>query len=438
MEYIVLLISILALIGSSLMTGLMSALRTLGRIRSKRLIYQHRVLFFFYRLLKRLHKRFEWNDLYFITSFTKKILLLIFAVTGTFFLINEVKLGNALFDQAPAIFLLFVAGVEIALILTADMIMKSFCKAFAKIGAQITFFFGSFFCMLFLPLTSSLLFIFKTFFPSQQSQEFESAPKLAKDKIMELVGDSELSRYLDPTQAKLLSSIATFQERIVREIMVPRIDVTAIDAKTSVREASKVFIDEEYSRVPVFRETVDQICGVLRYKDILELYIKHGENSDTKFLDEPIESLIKPILYAPETKKISKLLQEFRKEQNHLAIIVDEYGGTEGIVSIEDILEELVGEIEDEYDTDEEILYKQQESGEVIIDAKMSIIDIEKELNIIIPPSPEYDTIGGYIFHRAGSIPEKGWRIHHEAFDLEILSSSPRAIDKVRIIPLAK
>ena len=118
-----------------------------------------------------------------------------------------------------------------------------------------------------------------------------------------------------------------------------------------------------------------------------------------------------------------------------MAIIVDEYGGTEGIVTIEDILEELVGEIEDEYDTEDETLFKAHKTGEWIVDAKMSINDIEKELGVAIPHSPEYDTIGGYIFHRAGTIPAKGWRIHHENFELEILSSTERAIDKIRIIP---
>jgi len=115
---------------------------------------------------------------------------------------------------------------------------------------------------------------------------------------------------------------------------------------------------------------------------------------------------------------------------------VDEYGGTEGVVTIEDILEELVGEIADEYDdAQEEILFTPYPQGGWIVDAKMNIIDIEKELGILIPHSPEYDTLGGYIFHRAGAIPTKGWRIHHENFDLEILKSSERIIEKVRIIP---
>jgi len=129
-------------------------------------------------------------------------------------------------------------------------------------------------------------------------------------------------------------------------------------------------------------------------------------------------------------------LQEFRNKQIHLAIVVDEYGGTEGIVTIEDILEELVGEIADEHDVlEEEQLYSPAADGGYIVDAKMTILDIEKVLGITIPTSPEYDTIGGYVFHRAGTIPSKGWKIHNDNFDLEVLSSSERVIDQVLITP---
>ncbi len=426
-----LVVPIVALIGCSFITAVFAALRNLGRIRSKRLFNNRKGQFFLYPLLQKIHKRFEWDDLFFVFNFTKNILLLVFAITTCLYLLKNVfsmEFGD----------LLISIVITMAIVLFIDASMRVISQLYPTATIKATFFPAALYTMLFLPITSTLLFLSKSFLPSTKSKEKESAPKMAKDKIMELVQDSDLSRYLEPAQVKLLTSIATFQERIVREIMVPRIDVTALDKTATVKEAAQAFMDERYSRVPVYNDTVDQITGVLLYKDILELYIKHAENGNVDFLNQSIESLVKPTLFAPETKKISKLLQEFRKAQNHLSIIVDEYGGTEGIVSIEDILEELVGEIEDEHDTDDELLYKQHDDGKIIVDAKMSIIDIEKELGIAIPDSPEYDTIGGYIFHRAGSIPAKGWRIHHEAFGLEVLSSSPRAIDKIRIIPVEK
>ena len=145
--------------------------------------------------------------------------------------------------------------------------------------------------------------------------------------------------------------------------------------------------------------------------------------------------MIKPVVYTPETKKISVLLQEFRRRKNHLAIVVDEYWGTEGIVTIEDILEELVGEIEDEYDIQQTDLIASSAGGGWIIDAKMGIIDIEEEIGIQIPQGPEYDTIGGFVFHKAGSIPSKGWKIHLDEFDLDVVSSDERSINKIKITP---
>ncbi|MCB1117065.1 MAG: HlyC/CorC family transporter [Chlamydiia bacterium] len=426
-----LIVPIVALVGCCFVTAALISLRSIGRIRSKRLFNSHRGIFFLYPLLQKLHKRFEWEDLFFVFNFAKNILLLLFAITTCLYLLKNVF--SLEFND-----LLLSIVITMSIVLFFDASMRVISQTWPKATVKTTFFPAALYCVIFLPITSTLLFLSKAFLPTSKSKEQESAPKMAKDKIMELVQDSDLSRYLEPAQVKLLTSIATFQERIVREIMVPRIDVTALDKTATIKEAAQAFITERYSRVPVYSGTVDQVTGVLLYKDILELYIQHAENGSVDFLNQSIENLVKPTLFAPETKKISKLLQEFRKAQNHLAIIVDEYGGTEGIVSIEDILEELVGEIEDEYDTDDELLYKQHDDGKIVVDAKMSIIDIEKELGIAIPDSPEYDTIGGYIFHRAGSIPAKGWRIHHEAFDLEVLSSSPRAINKIRIIPVTE
>jgi CBS domain containing-hemolysin-like protein len=200
----------------------------------------------------------------------------------------------------------------------------------------------------------------------------------------------------------------------------------------TILEAAQFFAKEGYSRIPVYKESVDKIVGILLYKDILSFYIESGADPH-----RTVEHLLKPALYTPETKKIAGLLQEFRHKQNHLAIVVDEYGGTEGIVTIEDILEELVGEIEDEYDTQETKIYFPLSSGGWIVDAKIGIITLEEELNVKIPQSPEYDTIGGFIFHRTGSIPGQGWKIHLENVDLEVLTSDERSIQKVKITPVS-
>src|SRR5262249_33403368 len=160
---------------------------------------------------------------------------------------------------------------------------------------------------------------------------------------------------------------------------------------------AKLLENEGYSRTPVYRTTVDNIVGVLMYKDVLSKYREYEEKGNNPaILNAPIETIQKPVLYTPETKKISQLLQEFRKKQVHLAIVVDEYGGTEGIVTIEDILEQIVGEIADEYD-EAEALFIPQSDGSWIVDPRISILDAEEHLGIKFPEEGDYDSIGGYI-----------------------------------------
>lgn len=263
-----------------------------------------------------------------------------------------------------------------------------------------------------------------------------SLPFRPEDGIMEYLNESDVGRYLDGTDKKLIHTVLAFKNRIVREVMVPRIDIFGLPVETTIREAVRFFSEEGYSRIPVYKESVDKIVGVLLYKDLLSIYTKHLENNDpASDLQKTIEHLIKPALYTPETKKIAGLLQEFRSKQIHLAIVVDEYGGTEGIVTIEDILEVLVGEIEDEYDTQEPKTYTPLPSGGWMVDAKIGIIALEEELGIKIPQNPEYDTLGGFLFHRAGSIPDRGWKIHLDTVDLEVVSTDDRSVRQVKITP---
>ncbi len=234
----------------------------------------------------------------------------------------------------------------------------------------------------------------------------------AKQEIIEIVQEAKFSEELDANEKKLITSLLSFCEHLTREVMVPRVDMFSLKATTTIKEAAKLLQQEGYSRVPVYENNVDNITGVLMYKDVLSKYMEYEEkNNDITILNMPISSIQKPPLYTPETKKISDLLQEFRKKQTHLAIVVDEYGGTEGLITIENILEDIVGEIVDEYDEDEVDLYLPQGDGSWIVDSRLNIIDAEEQLGLTIPEDGEYDTIGGYIFKRRGGNPIK--RVHH-------------------------
>lgn len=253
--------------------------------------------------------------------------------------------------------------------------------------------------------------------------------------LLEMIQEAGINTQLDAHDKELIESVVLFRDRIAREVMVPRVNIFGLPAQIKIRDAAKLLGEEGYSRIPIYHQSMDNIIGVLMYKDVLAKYMEYEEKKDSKILDAPVETILKHVLYTPETKKISHLLQEFRKKQVHLAIVVDEYGGTEGIVTIEDILEEIVGEIADEYD-EEETLFIPLSEGEWIVDARMGILDVEEELNISIPQEGDYDTIGGYIFHYAGTIPSKGYIIRTENFELEILRSTDRCVEKVRIKPI--
>lgn len=295
-----------------------------------------------------------------------------------------------------------------------------------------------FFLYLFLPISAPVLSFRKS--REQEGCEEEEALEELRETLMPLLKSSKGQARLDPIDLKLLESVIQFKDLIVKEIMIPRIHLFSLDASTTIRGAASRLAEEGYSRTPVFRGSLDNIVGLLLYKDILEIYMQCEMGAlDKSALDKPIESVMKAVFYTPETKKVSHLLQEFRTKQKHMAIVVDEYGGTEGVVTIEDILEEIVGPISDEYDVDEEMPYVPDPKGEGwIVDARMSIKDVEDIFEIEIPKEGDYDTLGGFIFHRMEMIPAKGSLIHEESFDLEILSASDRSVEKIRLTPKRK
>ena len=288
------------------------------------------------------------------------------------------------------------------------------------------------FLVLLFPLTFLFLKFFhilpRTFYfdPSHEPNQE------AKQELIEIIEESNLNTHLDPHDKKLIEAVMAFKDRIAREVMVPRVDIFSLPHDMTIEEAATLLYQEGYSRTPVYKDTLDNIIGVLMYKDVLAKYMEHARKGDKAVLQSPISTLVKNVLYTPETKKISQLLQEFRKQQVHLAIIVDEYGGTEGIVTIEDILEEIVGDIADEYDQEEALFIPLSEGG-WLIDSRMSILDIEEQFGIEIPQDGDYDTVGGYVFHETGMIPAKGYTIRKPQFELEVIRSNDRRVEKLRI-----
>jgi CBS domain containing-hemolysin-like protein len=229
---------------------------------------------------------------------------------------------------------------------------------------------------------------------------------------------------IEGDERRLLQSIVDFGGALVREVMTPRPDIVAIRADSGVAQLRALFREQEYSRFPVYKENLDNILGVIRVKDLLKL-------DDSASDSEPITPLMRPATFVPETKRVPELLKEFQRKQVQMAIVVDEYGGTAGLVTIEDLLEEIVGEIRDEDDVESEPIVDEG-NGSYVFSAKVSFDDLRERLDLEIE-SEGFETVGGYILARLGRVPAVGETCELDGLFIEVLEAERRRIHKVRI-----
>ena len=249
---------------------------------------------------------------------------------------------------------------------------------------------------------------------------------VTEEEIMTLVNAGHSGGTIENEEKEMIYSILQLDETYAREIMVPRIDIISVDVKTDLKEAMSVFIQSGFSRIPVYEENIDNIVGLLYAKDLLELLNNGGLEGHT------VRDLVRSAFFVPETRAADDLLRDLQSSNVHMAIVVDEYGGTSGLVTIENIMEEIVGDIRDEYDLNEETEYIQHSEDEYIIDAGMDIDDLNELLNTSIS-SDETDTLGGYIFFTIGRVPIVGEEIDTEEVHMIVRSIEGRRIRKVRV-----
>jgi len=248
---------------------------------------------------------------------------------------------------------------------------------------------------------------------------------LSEEGLRYLINAAEEPGLIEEDEKKMIAKIFELGEMVAREVMVPRIDVAAVDEKTTLRQALDVIIQAGHSRIPVYRDTIDNVQGVLYAKDLL-LPFRDGHD------DTPITELMRPAYFVPESKRVDDLLQELQQRRVHMAIIVDEYGGTAGVATIEDLLEEIVGDIQDEYDS-ETPMAQQVSEREYIFDAQIRLDDVNEILDTDLP-AEESDTLGGFIYSQLGTMPVVGSRVHYEQLILEVLSVQSRRILQVRVL----
>ncbi len=326
---------------------------------------------------------------------------------------------------------LFVVGF-----LCGDYLPRFVATRFPKGALRYSAPIGSAYMLVALPISYPLYTVLRSITKIDRLDQDDDPTTQFGQELIELLRELNITGRFDAHDKKLIESVVNFRHQLAKEIMVPRVDVFSLPGKMSIREATRLLDPEGYSRIPVYGTSIDEIKGVLMHKDILRKHMESEATGNPAILDAPIETIVKEVMFTPETKKLSLLLQEFRNKQVHLAIVVDEYGGTEGIVTIEDILEQIVGEIADEYDEDEALFAEKAEGG-WIVDARMSILDVEEKLDVRIPEEGDYDTLAGFVFHCAGSIPAKGFVIHRDNLDLEVLSSNDRMVEKIWLKPTA-
>jgi magnesium and cobalt exporter, CNNM family len=257
---------------------------------------------------------------------------------------------------------------------------------------------------------------------------------IAVSELRSIVEDNEVEGKLDETERDMLEAVVEFRSTAVEQIMTPRTEINALEY-TDDLEKVQAFVDEHgHSRHPVYSENLDHIEGMLYAKDLLKWIIHHGNNGKPFVLSE----ILREPSFVPETKTVRELLTQLLADQVHIAIILDEYGGTSGLVTMEDIVEEVFGEIQDEYEDPEDTLaiMIDHETKSAQIDARTEIDDANDELEVIgieLPESDDYDTVAGFINTTLGRIPEEGESFNHETMHFEILEAEPTRVMRLRV-----
>lgn len=246
-------------------------------------------------------------------------------------------------------------------------------------------------------------------------------------EIMSAVFEGQKEGVIGPQAKEMIEGVFHLRDADVAEIMTPRTEMVAISVDCFPEQARELAVADGHSRYPVYEGNVDNVIGVLYVKDLLKHLSKEGWG------DVTIRDLMRKPYYVPETKRIADLLRELRRARVHIVVVLDEYGGTAGLVTIEDIIEEVVGEIEDEYDLDNGATLKRIDPDTVEADGRLHIDDLNDALEIHLPEEEDFDTLGGFVFASMGRVPKAGENFVHEDAEFTVLDANPRRIKRVRV-----
>jgi CBS domain containing-hemolysin-like protein len=247
---------------------------------------------------------------------------------------------------------------------------------------------------------------------------------VTEEDIHSIIDAGEEEGVLNLDEHEMIHGVLALKGRIAREIMIPRTEISCVNSQVTVEEVIQRIIEDGHSRIPVFEEDLDHIVGIIYAKDILKFWERRESRTS-------LREIARKGYFIPQTMNLESLLREFKRKKVHIAIVVDEYGGTSGLITIEDLIEEVFGEIEDEYDMEEERLIPMKD-GWVLADGRLEIEELEEHLNIEISEK-DFESVGGFIFHLIGRVPKQGEVIDYPGLEIRIEAADDRKVEKVRI-----
>jgi putative hemolysin len=249
---------------------------------------------------------------------------------------------------------------------------------------------------------------------------------VSEEEVKHMLQEGRAQGVFDQTEQELIHSVFEFTEALVRDVMIPRPRIQAIDIDMPVDEVLAYIVETGKSRYPVYRNSLDEVLGILYDKDLFRLLAEKKPIA--------LEQVVRPAFFSPETTRVSHLLKSMQRRRMPMALVVDEYGGVEGLVTIEDLIEEIVGEIEDETDPEDKAVRRLRD-GSYIVDASISIHDLADQHNLLFPESPEYETLAGFVITQLQRMPRGGEIVNYEGWRLTIVDMDGRRISRVKIEP---
>lgn len=403
-------------VGSLIFSTLTYSLRELSRARLSDYLDRHGLLAWLDRTMSNL------IDLVFVTA----VLRMIF---NTALLLECLWLGDLLFQSNAARYgfagALGTVLTLICSIVIADVLTRHAGAAFVGMSVRLLHALR----LLLTPVTRLLHLadaIAKRAVGLTDQEATDQIEQEIQQEILSVVEEGEKEGVVDEEEREMIESVIHLRDTTCGQVMTPRPEIVAVDVKTTLTHLKATLEESGHSRLPVYDGTLDQIVGILYARDLL-VYL--GQPTE-KF---NIRSAIRPAIFVPETKPLRDLLDDFRLQKIHIAVVSDEYGGTSGLVTIEDILEELVGDISDEHEPIEPAMFEQRDDHTAEADARIYIDEVNRLLGLNLPEDAGYDTLGGFISTTLGRIPDTGTTFEHNGARFTVLDAEPQKVNRVKI-----